>query len=234
MPVSPKFHRFYDGAVPADLCKRVIDAFEQDIDGQSPGMLIDRQVRNTIKKCTDIPLGVRIHVNDELKALWEPIDKELFKCVASTWRQFARDVPGLSYITGRSDLQDTGYQLQRYEPGEGFFAPHIDAGSLDSALRIGAAVIYFNTVDEGGGTRFPDWDETVDAVEGRILWFPAGWTHVHQGLIPLTGRKYIASTFMCFKGYAHLDSRTGACYQHIMKDARIEALRRDNPVDPSS
>lgn len=234
MAETPRFHRYYDGAVPAELCKRVIEAFEKDVEGQEQGMLLDRSVRYSTKRCTDIALGIRIGASDELRELWKPIDDELFKCVAESWVRFWNDTPSLRYISHNVQLQDTGYQLQRYEPHEGMFAPHIDAGSIDSAFRIAAAVIYFNTVEEGGGTRFPVWDETVDAVEGRILWFPSGWTHVHEGLIPLSGRKYIASTFMCFKGYTQLDSRGGPCYRHIMDVIRKGALRRDSPDEPAA
>lgn len=229
MSVVPRFHRYYDGAVPPELCKRVVEAFEKDVEGQAPGRLLDRQVRDSIKKCTDIPLGLRIRESDELRDLWKPIDDALYACVAASWQRFRRDVPSVQHITDKCLLQDTGYQLQRYEPHVGYFGPHIDSGSVDSAFRIAAAVIYFNTVEEGGGTNFPEWNETVDAVEGRILWFPAGWTHIHQGLIPLSGRKYIASTFMCYKGYASLDSANGACYRHIMDQNRTAALRKEAP-----
>ena len=212
----PKCHRVYDDMLPSDLCKRVIETFEKDTEGQVKGRLLDREVRYGRKNCTDLGIGLRLSQGGEAKKLWEDIDGEIYKCVAKSWELFQNDSQGLSMLSS-VELADTGYQIQRYEPNEGLFAPHIDSGSIDSAFRIAAAVIYFNTVKEGGGTRFPEWDETVDAVEGRILWFPSGWTHIHEGLVPLSGRKYIASTFMCFKGYGLLDRVNGPCYQHIMQ-----------------
>ena len=55
--------------------------------------------------------------------------------------------------------------------------------------------MYLNTVPKGGGTNFPLHDVTIDAVCGRISFFPANFTHPHAGLMPLSSPKYIISTF---------------------------------------
>jgi hypothetical protein len=210
---APKFHHFYDNAVPSDLCRRVIDAFEKDVDGQFKGNLMGEIYRPDMKECTDIRISDRIATADG-RPIWEGIDAELYKCVAKSWTRFLGDVESLQRVGPEFGLVDTGYQLQRYEQGVGKFTRHIDAGSMSTICRVAAAVIYLNTVEVGGGTRFIDWGETVDAVEGRILWFPAGWTHAHEGLVSESGRKYIASTFMCFKGHWLLAAGS-PCFNHI-------------------
>lgn len=232
MSDAPKFHRFYDGAVPPDLCKRIIDTFEKDSDAQDTGKVLGGgySVNPNLKKTTDIHLTARLE-SDDGAVLWGDIDEELYDSVKKTWAQYQLDQPSLSYLSAGVGLTDTGYQVQRYTQNDGRFGPHIDNGHISSAFRIAAAVIYFNTVEEGGGTHFPHWGDTVDAVEGRILWFPAGWTHVHEGLIPVSGPKYIASTFMCYKGYELLDPTVGEAYKAIQKHLRIKALRRSKPRD---
>lgn len=226
----PRFHRVYDGAVSSDLCRRVIDTFEADEAGQHAGMTLGSSyIKNPDqKKTTDVRVSDRL-ADPEGKKLWQEIDGELYAAVKATWIAFQQDVPSLKFLSQSVGLADTGYQIQRYEPNVGKFGPHIDAGNISTIFRVAAAVIYFNTVNDGGGTRFPYWGETVDAVEGRILWFPAAWTHVHEGLIPLSGRKYIASTFMCFRGYACLDPEHGEAYKLIMRRLAMEALRRSAP-----
>jgi hypothetical protein len=217
VPDAPKFHRYYDNMIPSDLCKRVIETFEEDVDGQHQGKTLGYSAQSsnsTLKDSTDIHVIGR--GKGDAAAIWADIDDELYACVKESWIKYQEDVPSVTFLSSEVGFEDSGYQIQRYEPGVGKFGPHIDAGSIPSMFRFAAGVLYFNTVEKGGGTRFTVWDETVDAVEGRILWFPAGFTHVHEGLVPLSGRKYIASTFMCLKGYMMLDVN-GPCFAHIME-----------------
>lgn len=213
MSDRPKYHRYYDNIVPAELCQRVIKTFDADAAHQDKGRVSGDVYKPQTKLSTDVRVGERL-LSEEGMKVWAGLDQEIYECVVASWAKFTNDIPSLAFVTNELGFEDTGYQLQRYEKGKGKFAPHIDAGCMSTAYRLAAAVIFFNTVEEGGGTRFPEWDETVAAVEGRILWFPAGWTHIHEGLIPLSGPKYIASTFMCFKGYAHLMAG-GPCHKHI-------------------
>ena len=56
-----------------------------------------------------------------------------------------------------------------------------------------AWTLYLNDVSDGGGTRFVEYDETVDAVAGRLCIFPAYWTHSHHGVVSPTQTKYIVT-----------------------------------------
>lgn len=193
-----RFYRIYDQALPPDLCRTLIKTFDEDTAGQEPGKLLNDSYPQTLKVSTDIHIGDRL-IDERGRHLWAHLDSMLFDRVQATWESYQKDVPALRFVSPERGYRDTGYQIQRYEKGKGKFGPHVDAGSVASSTRVAAAVIYLNTVEEGGGTRFVYHDETIDAVEGRILWFPAAWTHVHQGLIPLSGPKYIVSTFMRYK-----------------------------------
>lgn len=198
MPEAVSFHRVYDNVIRPELCKKVIESFEADTDGQHEGTLINDVRSTSLKRTTDIRIGDRLATSVG-REIWQEIDAALFKAISSTWFQYQRDVPSIRYITAKHGFEDTGYQLQRYAQGSGAFGPHIDACSLESIDRVAAVVIYFNTVKLGGGTKFPYWNEVVAPIEGRVLWFPATWTHLHEGLVPASDHKYVASTFMRFK-----------------------------------
>ena len=93
------------------------------------------------------------------------------------------------------------FNLQKYEPGMGFHLLHCEnAGHLHqlSADRVGAWMIYLNTVTDGGGTYFDNYDRTMDAVQGRCVIWPAYWTHMHKGIVSKTETKYIATGWMSF------------------------------------
>lgn len=97
------------------------------------------------------------------------------------------------------DLQDTGYRLQRYTPREGFYRSHTDGDPWSQSpvnLRVLGVVMYLNTVDVGGGTGFPAHDVVIPASVGDISVFPAYWTHPHTGRVPISGDKWMISTFI--------------------------------------
>ena len=54
-------------------------------------------------------------------------------------------------------------------------------------------MVYLNTVTDEGGTYFSNYDYKIDAVEGRLVIWPAYWTHVHRGVISKSQTKYIAT-----------------------------------------
>jgi hypothetical protein len=53
-------------------------------------------------------------------------------------------------------------------------------------------------VVEGGETVFPQLDVRIAARQGRLLAFPPYWMFQHAGLPPLSGDKYILSTYLLF------------------------------------
>ena len=57
-------------------------------------------------------------------------------------------------------------------------------------------MMYLNTVEEGGETEFLYLAKRFKPVRGRVLIWPAGFTHVHRGNPPLTGEKYIATSWL--------------------------------------
>ena len=90
------------------------------------------------------------------------------------------------------------YNLQKYEPGQGYHNPHCENMDGPSA-RILAWMFYLNTVTDKGGTYFTNYDYTTEAVEGRLVIWPAYWTHTHHGVMSETQTKYIATGWYDFQ-----------------------------------
>ena len=57
--------------------------------------------------------------------------------------------------------------------------------------RVGTVIVYLNDVDEGGETEFLYYPRRVKPQAGRVLLFPASFTHSHRGNPPLSNTKYI-------------------------------------------
>ncbi len=88
--------------------------------------------------------------------------------------------------------------LKRYRPGldEGFQL-HFDSIN-HVANRYLVLLWYLNDVAEGGETRFPQLDVSVKPKAGRLLMFPPFWMYQHEGVPPVSGDKYILSTYLLF------------------------------------
>ena len=88
--------------------------------------------------------------------------------------------------------------LKRYRPGlaEGFQL-HFDSIN-HVANRYLVLLWYLNDVAEGGETRFPQLDLNVKPKAGRLLMFPPFWMYQHEGVPPVSGDKYILSTYLLF------------------------------------
>ena len=92
------------------------------------------------------------------------------------------------------------YNLQKYDPGGGYHVLHCENYNTGRhRTNILAWMYYLNTVREGGGTYFSNFDLTVNAQEGRLVIWPAYWTHFHKGIVSKTYDKYIATGWFCLK-----------------------------------
>ena len=88
--------------------------------------------------------------------------------------------------------------LKRYRPGGNEkFQQHFDS-IHEVANRYFVLIWYLNDVAEGGETVFPKLDIKITPRQGRLLVFPPYWMFQHAGLPPLSGEKYILSTYLLF------------------------------------
>ena len=86
-------------------------------------------------------------------------------------------------------------KFQRTKPGEGYHTWHYE-NSGDSRYRKLVTMLYLNDVEEGGETEFLYLHRRVQPRQGRILIFPAGFTHTHRGNPPLSGDKFILTSWL--------------------------------------
>ena len=121
----------------------------------------------------------------------QAIVQNLFQCIEYYREQFKS-------LWEWDNIRDTGFRVQDYKRGIGFYREHIDGGmGHDGARdRVLGAVIYLNDVEIGGETYFREHNVMVPAKAGSISLFPAHWTHPHQGCVPISDDKWIISTFI--------------------------------------
>jgi hypothetical protein len=61
-----------------------------------------------------------------------------------------------------------------------------------------AFTIYLNDVEEGGETEFLYQSIRVKPKKGRIVIWPSGFPFIHRGNPPISGEKYLITSWMLF------------------------------------
>jgi len=88
-------------------------------------------------------------------------------------------------------------KVQKTIPGGGYHLWHNEKGyTYGSANRFLAWTLYLNDVEEGGETEFLYQSVRVKAKKGRFCIWPAGFPYEHRGNPPLSGEKYIATSWI--------------------------------------
>ena len=59
-------------------------------------------------------------------------------------------------------------------------------------------ILYLNDIEEGGETEFLYYSKRIKAEKGKLIMWPAGFTHTHRGNPPLTDVKYILTGWLEF------------------------------------
>jgi hypothetical protein len=94
----------------------------------------------------------------------------------------------------------TNLKIQKTLPTEGYHIWHIEHGKgFETAPRAFVFSIYLNDVEDGGETEFLHFSKRVKPKTGRIVIWPAAFPYVHRGNSPLSGEKYILTSWMMLR-----------------------------------
>lgn len=89
-------------------------------------------------------------------------------------------------------------KIQKTLPSQGYHMWHTENLSLDYKSRVTAFMVYLNDVEDGGETEFLFESLRVKPTKGTLVVWPAGYTHAHRGNPPLSGVKYVVTSWTEF------------------------------------
>ena len=181
------FIEIYDNALSKKECEILINQFEKS-DKVIQG-LTSRGYTPEYKKCLEIKgdFTEKNIINNILRPkvisyMQKFVDKNKFPCEFD-------NMGALDFI--QSWTFSKYYNIQKYEnEDDGYKQWHCEHGTEENSNRILAWMFYLN--DAKCGTEFA-YFPTVNAKAGRCVIWPAFWTHLHRGVIPNKGIKYIAT-----------------------------------------
>ena len=181
-----------DNVLTSEFCKHCIEKFEHD-QTMIPGVVgggLNKDIKDT--------MDVMVTSSGNWPEEDEVFSKSLTECLHEYEEYLYEFAPSLE--VGDHEYYDTGYQIQRYEPNTGGYRWHHDDNVTQSVEQRSMTFIwYLNTIKEDGYTEFIDGTK-VRAKEGRIVFFPSGWTFLHRGYPPKDQRKYICTGWLHAKG----------------------------------
>jgi hypothetical protein len=126
---------------------------------------------------------------------WENL-KSLILNFDMAWKHYCEHT-GANAAYSNKPFFYTTLKIQKTLPTEGYHMWHIEHsdGFLYEA-RAFVFSVYLNDVEEGGETEFLHFSKRVKPKTGRIVIWPAGMPYVHRGNPPLSGEKYILTSWM--------------------------------------
>jgi prolyl 4-hydroxylase len=173
-----------------DLCKEIIDFFEDNKNLQRDG--VSGSGKNLeIKKTTDIVINANDLKNVKFKCLHKYMN-ELFE----NFKDYQNQWPFLKNLV--KEVHIGKFNIQKYSPGGHFAKVHAERSSISSSHRLFAWMTYLNDVEDGGTTHFSHYNIEIKPEVGKTLIWPAEWTHAHNGKILNSGVKYIVTGWMHF------------------------------------
>lgn len=186
----------YDGYIPDEACDQAIELFKKyqefnkvfsrfSTEGATPDFKNDKQLF-----CgPDVLTEQEFNIN-KLKALMINFDMAL--------RHYYTETNVKKYTA--EDIITDYVKIQKTIPSQGYHVWHIEHNKgRENEKRILVYSIYLNTVEEGGETEFLYQSQRVKPVKGRIVIWPAGFPYVHRGNPPLSGEKYIVTSWINYR-----------------------------------
>lgn len=168
-------------ALTKEQCEDLINIFEENNKYQVEG-LIGNGINKSVKESTDF------HFDDDNLKIVQRIYGEripdMLDAMLVEMYKYMDKFPIFEMTTVSID----SFNLQKYEPGQGFHKWHYE--STTDKIRLFVWMIYLNDVPDGG-TQFMMQERTVKAEQGKLLFFPADWTYTHKGEVSNTTTKYI-------------------------------------------
>ena len=186
LDLNSSFIEIYDNALSQQECDILISRFEKSEQGRGAVWKNGQLVRDpSVKDSIELP-NLRFSNGDLISNL---IRTKLQFSINKYIKKYSH-IPQLN-TWGVED----GYTFKKFEKGGGYKSWHHEHGPKNQSERILAWMFYLN---DASGTEFMHYP-TINARIGRCVIWPSSWTHVHKGVIPNKGLKYIITGWAAFK-----------------------------------
>ena len=185
---TPSFISIFDHVLSAEECSSALSFFlDQDNLQPAPaGGITDKSQKDG--RCLPLSFDSYDKNSEQMCNLFR---SRVETCI----RHYTKIYPELHKYISFWRL-DPSFHMQEFPENGGCFIPHCEQGGVPVARRIISWMIYLNNARSG--TYFLFQDQTIEASQGKVVIWPAAWTHIHHGVIPNQDKKYIVSGWCSF------------------------------------
>jgi len=178
----------YDGFLSPEECQGYIDCYHRY---EAMGLTITRQKMGDTsdKKADDQMFVTSLLASNELDIR----DLEPFKYFVDKFWDQAYPIYHQKFgiLENMANHSIRLMKIQKTHKGEGYHIWHCEDGDPHVMRRLMSFIVYLNDIPDGGETEFLYYSKRYKAEAGKLILWPAGYTHTHRGNPPLSGTKYI-------------------------------------------
>lgn len=180
----------YKGFFPKEFCEEAIQYFDFC---QSYTPLVKKRRDDFVEDSYIFTSSFENVKNPDLVRLNKKLSDYFFKMLDFCILKYIEKYRILQGLDGFSvyDLK-----FQKTEPGEGFHGWHYENSKRLVADRRLVLQLYLNNVEEGGETEFLYYPKRIKSEQGKLIIWPATFTHTHRGNTPLSENKYIITSWV--------------------------------------
>ena len=187
------FIGIYDNYITKHDCNKVIELFE---DQNKFNKTIDR-ISSENASTVDKKDMQYFATGGNIDIWWDRIKPLIFN-FEMAWKNYLLKTGADNAY--KDPFHFTNFKIQKTLPTEGYHIWHIEhQKGYENEARAFVFSIYLNDVEEGGETEFLHFSKRVKPKTGRIVIWPAAFPYVHRGNPPLSGEKYILTSWMMLR-----------------------------------
>lgn len=175
----------YSNFIDSSLCKKIIDTFNyfQDIGAV---FCSGEQFSNTCAGRFDWATDLK-----EMQYSMPDLPQDYFnEQLGYAWNEYSTIFGNLK---NHAAVYSLSQKVQKTPTGGGYHVWHDENTSSGSSNRLAVWMLYLNDDYEGGETEFLYYKKRIKPERGKLLIWPAGYTHTHKGNMVLSGNKYVVT-----------------------------------------
>jgi hypothetical protein len=184
----------YDNYITEQECDKAIKLFESENKFNRTVNRIGGEKSSTLDKQDQQYFATTYN----LDVWWEEL-KSMIVNFDIAWKHYIQNT-GADQAYDGQPFYYTQLKIQKTLPTEGYHIWHIEHGKgWQNEPRAFVFSVYLNDVEEGGETEFLHFSKRVKPKTGRIVIWPAAFPYLHRGNPPLSGKKYILTSWMMLR-----------------------------------